>query len=289
MVEATSKAAAQSFGCSVILNHTQPLSLVDHALIMGLAVFFERETGHSWSITHRPTQAFWACFPVEPLPSPDDINAFLDAVQEKVQRGITRFSKEMPGELAVAERIRPPLEGLLGWHGYWSEDGSYNSAAHTSVEQTSNERFSEKTRDTESYNPDVRRKPPNAALKSAKQPDPQPSSLKAPPKLAKQPDLQPSSLKAPNNGVRKSYIPNGTAIPVEYTELHSRKDAAAALGHAIAPTCSGIATRNGLDISLGRLQWNRGGNGWAIQHLWTCLQWNSEEDQAPLQLLIGPK
>lgn len=125
--------------CGAGKDHTQPLSLVDRALIMGLALLYERETGYPWSLTHRPTEAFRSCFPIEPLPSPEDKTAFLNAVTEMVQRGVTRFATEMPQETAVAERIRAPLEGLMGWHDFGSEDGSYNKDAHSSAEGASTE------------------------------------------------------------------------------------------------------------------------------------------------------
>lgn len=121
------------------------MSLVDRALIMGLALLYERESGYPWSITHRPTEAFQSCFPVEPLPSPNNRAEFLKAVQEMVQRGVKQWSTEMPAEKAVAERIRPPLEGLFGWHDFFSEDGSYNELAHSSVDQIVTESSTKKT------------------------------------------------------------------------------------------------------------------------------------------------
>lgn len=50
----------------------------------------------------------------------------------KVQRGIARFAKDMPHETAVAERIRPPLEGLLGLHDFASGVGSHNTPTDSS-------------------------------------------------------------------------------------------------------------------------------------------------------------
>lgn len=121
------------FPCGAGKDHTHPMSMVDRALIMGLAVMYERESGYPWSLTHRPTHTFQSCFPVEPLPSPDDKMAFLNAVQDIVQRGIARFTIDWPEEKVVSERIRAPLEGLLGWHDFLPEDGSYNKHAHSQV------------------------------------------------------------------------------------------------------------------------------------------------------------
>lgn len=69
----------------------------------------------------------------------------MKAVQEMVQRGVKQWSTEMPGEKAVAERIRPPLEGLFGWHDFFSEDGSYNELAHSLVDQIVTESSTKKT------------------------------------------------------------------------------------------------------------------------------------------------
>lgn len=104
--------------CGKPHDHTHPLSLTDRALIMGLALLYQRQCGNSWSITHRPTKVFVNSFPIKPLPSPDNSEAFLKELQEQLQQGVARFTKDYPRENSVAKRIRPQLEGLFGWHNY---------------------------------------------------------------------------------------------------------------------------------------------------------------------------
>ncbi|KAE9384251.1 hypothetical protein BT96DRAFT_950689, partial [Gymnopus androsaceus JB14] len=193
--------------CGIPQDHTHPLSLVDRALIMGLAILFQRESSHSWSITHCPTKAFADCFPIQPLPSPADADAFLKAVQEQVQQGVARFTEQKPDETAVAKRVHPPLEGLMGWHDLWSEDGSFNSAAHSSIEHGSDE---EKTHITKSYKPSEETEVP-------------PSSSKRPAQSKELPDPLPLSSKAPNDGVRK--ISNSVH---QYRQVHNTQHAASA-------------------------------------------------------------
>lgn len=104
---------------------------------MGLAILYQRETGCPWSLTHRPTRDFAECFPPKSLPSPDNASDFVEAVQDQVLEGVVRFSTQKPDLTAVAERVCRPLEGLLGWHDFFSEDGSYNPDAHDLFEDKS--------------------------------------------------------------------------------------------------------------------------------------------------------
>ncbi|KAE9383951.1 hypothetical protein BT96DRAFT_1008602 [Gymnopus androsaceus JB14] len=204
--------------CGTPIDITQPLSLVDRTLIMGLAVIYQQITGHSWSLTHRPTATFWSCFPVLPLPSPRNAKAYLEAVQKHVQDGIMRFTTNHPDETSVAERIRPPLDGLLGWHDVWSEDGSYNAAAHPSVEYNSEEEKTvnaiapevsrsreapneEETRDTRSYRP---------------------STVSPPPDIPR----NVSDNKRTRHSVQKVFKARGDGTSVRYTEVNSPTHAA---------------------------------------------------------------
>lgn len=154
--------------------------------------------GCPWSLTHRPTEAFSSCFSIGPLPSPKDKPLFMKAVTEMVQCGVTRFAREKAEETAVAERIRAPLEGFLGWHDFGSEDGSYNKVAHPSVDEgTATER---------NYGPGFQPGTPNARTPS---PSPsksiQPSSLEVfitPPNArtpSPSPFVTPQKRRAPNS------------------------------------------------------------------------------------------
>lgn len=110
--------------CGTPEDFTVPLGFHDQARIMALAVFYQRVTGYSWSLTHRPTAIFWNCFPILPLPSPEDASDYLAALQEQIKSGISRFAKDHPDETAVVERIRTLPECLLGWQDLGSEETS---------------------------------------------------------------------------------------------------------------------------------------------------------------------
>lgn len=149
---------------------------------MGLAVLYQRESAYCWSITHRPTRAFVNCFPVQPLPSPADGDAFLKAVRVQVQLGVARFIKGKPEYTAVAERIYGPLEGLMGWHDFYTEDGSYNSTARMKA-------FEQLPEEDKTLN-----KPTGIPS----------SSSKAPPKTKQLPSPSSSKAKAAEDGVQKT-------------------------------------------------------------------------------------